>query len=88
MNYADWENVEDYSPDYPHAITTYNASQGFMLLVIPVAERKYAIATVMKSSDAHFGAQGLEPAYLEGLQRSPHLWKKIDGQWKLRHVVS
>jgi len=85
--YADWENVDDYSPDYPNAITTYNAAQGFMLLVIPVAERKYAIATVMKSSDAHFGAQNLEPAYLEGLQRAPHLWHRLKNARQVTQVV-
>ncbi len=85
--YADWENVDDYSPDHPHAISTYTASQGFMLLVIPVAERKYAIATVMKSSDAHFGAQGVEPAYLEGLQRAPHLWHRLKNARRVTEVV-
>jgi len=84
--YADWENVDDYSPDHPHAISTYTASQGFMLLVIPVAERKYAIATVMKSSDAHFGAQ-VETAYLEGLQRAPHLWHRLKNAKRVTEIV-
>jgi hypothetical protein len=51
--HAEWENVDDYAPDCPNAITTYNTNKGFLLLVIPIATRKYIISTYMKSDDAY-----------------------------------
>lgn len=85
--HAEWENVDDYSPDYPHAITTYRTGKGFMILVIPIAERKYHIGTYMKSGEANFGAQGFEPAYDKDLQRIPHLWNRLKNAKRVSDVV-
>ncbi|MBC8171162.1 MAG: NAD(P)/FAD-dependent oxidoreductase [Anaerolineae bacterium] len=85
--HAEWENVDDYAPDYPNAITTYNTGKGFMILVIPIAERKYHIGTYMKSGDANFGAQGFEQAYHEGVQRVPHLWNRLKNAKCVTNVV-
>ena len=41
---AEWDNVADYSANSPNAITAYNTGKGFMILVIPTAERKYHMA--------------------------------------------
>lgn len=75
--HAEWENVDDYSADCPNAITTYRTGKGFMILVVPIAERKYHVGAVMRSADANFGAQGFERAYRESLQRIPHLWNRL-----------
>lgn len=85
--HAEWENVDDYSSDYPNAITTYSTSKGFMILVIPIAAGKYHIGTAMKSEDANFGAQGFEQAYYEGLKRVPHLWDRLKNAQRVTDVV-
>lgn len=85
--YADWENVDDYSPDYPNAINTYNSGRGYLSLVVPIAERRYAIALVMRTGDADFGAQAHESAYLERLQSLPHLWNRLKTARRVTDVV-
>jgi flavin-dependent dehydrogenase len=85
--FADWENVDDYAPDQPNAISTYNTAKGFLLLLIPIAERKYIVSNYMKSADAHFGAQGIEQAYLESLQRIPHLWNRLKNARRVSDII-
>lgn len=85
--HAEWENVDDYSADYPNAITSYRTGTGFMILVMPIAERKYHIGTCMKSGAASFGAQGFEQAYSEDLQRVPHLWNRLKHAKRVTDVV-
>lgn len=85
--HAEWENVDAYSADYPNSITSYRTGKGFMSLVVPIAERKYHIATCMKSADAHFGTQGFEQAYLQDLQRIPHLWQRLRNAQRVTSVV-
>ena len=84
--HAEWENVDDYSSDYPSAICTYNTAKRFMVLLIPIAERKYLIGTYMPSQDAHFGPQGVEQAYTEGLQRVPTLWTRLKNAQRVTDV--
>ncbi len=84
---AEWDNVDDYSADWPNAITTYNTARRFMILMIPIAERKYLIATVMPSEDAHFGAHGAEQAYAEALQRVPHLQNRLKNAQQVSAMV-
>jgi flavin-dependent dehydrogenase len=85
--FADWENVDDYAPDQPNAIATYNSGKGFMLLVIPIAERKYIVSNYMRSADAHFGGQGMEQAYLESLQRVAPLWNRLKNARRVTDIV-
>ena len=85
--HAEWENVDDHGPECPRALTMYNTVKGLMLLVIPIAERKYIISTYMRSEDAQFGAKGLEDAYLEGVQAVPHLWKRMEHAKRVTDVV-
>lgn len=85
--HAEWEDVDDYAPDSPNAVTMYNTNNGFALLVIPIATRKYIICTYMRSEDAHFNAHGHEQAYLEGLQRVPHLWNRLKNASRVSDVV-
>lgn len=85
--YADWENMEPYAPDRPNAISTYNASQGLLLLVIPLAERTYSVAAVMQSKEANFGARGVEQAYLERIQRVPHLWNRLKHADRVSEII-
>ncbi len=85
--HAEWENVDDYAPDKPNAVSMYNTNQGFMLLVIPIAGRKYYVCTYMRSDDARFGPQRLQEAYLEGLQRVPHLWNRLKQAQRVTDVV-
>jgi flavin-dependent dehydrogenase len=83
---AEWENVDAYAADYPNAVTNYRGS-GFMILAIPIAERRYHIGTAMKSAAANFGAKGFEQAYLEDLQRIPHLWNRLKNARRVTDVV-
>jgi flavin-dependent dehydrogenase len=85
--HAEWENVEAYSADHPHAVTNYNTGKSFQVLVIPTAERRYLIGTYMRSQDAHFGAQGIEQAYINGLQRIPHLWNRLKNAQRITDIV-
>lgn len=85
--HAEWENVEDYSAEYPNAITSYRTGKGFMILVIPIAERRYHIGTVMKSAAANFGGQGFEQAYRQDLQRIPQLWNRLKNARRVSDVV-
>ncbi len=85
--HAEWENVEDYSPQSPNAVSLYNTNQNFAVLVIPIATRKYIISTYMKSEAAHFGAQGVEKAYEEGLKRAPQLMKRLQNAKRVTDVV-
>ena len=85
--HAEWENVDDYEADLPSSVTMYNTTDGLMLLVIPIAERKYIICTYMRSEDANFGGNGLEQAYIESLQRVPHLWNRLKGAKRVTDVV-
>ena len=84
---AEWENVDDYSADWPHAVTNYNTGKRFMVLVIPIGERRYLIGSYMPSPDSHFGGQGVEQAYAEGLQRVPHLWNRLKNARRVTDVV-
>lgn len=85
--HAEWENVDDYGPDAPKAITFYNTNKGFFLIIIPIAERKYIVCTYMRSQDAHFGAKSIEEAYCEGLQRVPHMWNRLKNARRVTEVV-
>ncbi len=85
--HAEWENVDDYAPESPNAVTMYNTNKNFMLIVLPIAERKYIISTYLKSEDAQFGAKGVEQAYCEGLQRVPHLWNRLKNARRVTDVV-
>ena len=84
---AEWENVDDYSPDYPNAVTNYNTGRRLMVLAIPTAERRYLVGAYMPSQDAHFGAQGAEQAYMQILQRLPHLWDRLENARRVSDVV-
>jgi 2-polyprenyl-6-methoxyphenol hydroxylase-like FAD-dependent oxidoreductase len=85
--HTEWENVDDYSPELPNSITMYINNKGFFLIIIPIAERKYIVCTYMRSADAHFGAQGIEAAYLEGLQSIPHMWNRLKHARRVTEVV-
>lgn len=85
--HAEWEDVEDYAADCPNAITTYRTGKGFMILVIPIAERKYHIGAVLKSADANFGAQGFEQAYHDFLGWIPHLQNRLKNARRVTEVV-
>lgn len=85
--HAEWENVEDYAPNMPSVGTMYNTGKHFLVLSFPIAKRKYIIGTYMKASDAHFGNQGVEQAYLEGLQRVPHLANRLKNAKRVTDVV-
>lgn len=85
--HAEWENLEEYSPDMPSAGTMYNTGKHFMVLSFPIAKGKYIIGTYMRAADAHFGNQGVEEAYLEGLQSIPHLAKRLKNARRVTDVV-
>ena len=85
--HAEWENVEDYADDCPRAVTLYNTVKGLLLIVLPIDERKYIISTYMRSQDAQFGSKGLEAAYLESVQKVPHLWKRLQNARRVTDVV-
>lgn len=85
--HAEWGNVDDYAPDMPSAVTMYDTTKGFSLLVIPVAERKYIICTYMRAEFANSGRAGHESTYLEGLQRVPHLWNRLKNARQVTDVV-
>jgi 2-polyprenyl-6-methoxyphenol hydroxylase-like FAD-dependent oxidoreductase len=85
--HAEWENVEPYGDDAPQAVTMYNTGKGFLLVIIPIAERKYIVCTYMRSQDAHFGGKGIEEAYCEGLQRIPHMWNRLKNARRVTEVV-
>jgi flavin-dependent dehydrogenase len=59
----------------------------FVVLVIPIAERKYIIATYMRSEDADFGAQGLEAAYEAALQSVPAMAARLKKATRVTNVV-
>lgn len=84
---SDWVNVDDYAPECVNAISTYNTGKGFMILLIPIAERRYHIASIMKSSESGFGAQNHEQAYLDGLRQFPHLWKRLQNAERVGDIV-
>jgi 2-polyprenyl-6-methoxyphenol hydroxylase-like FAD-dependent oxidoreductase len=85
--HAEWENVEDYAPDKRHSVTMYNTNEGFMLIAIPIAHRKYYIVTYMQSEQAQFGPRRSQDAYYEGLQRVPHLWNRLRQAQRVTDVV-
>lgn len=85
--HAEWDNVDDYSVDYPNAITTYRTDKGLMILVIPLAERRYHIGTYRRSGETKGGAQGVEPVYLADIQRIPHLWLRLKQAQRVTEVV-
>ncbi len=85
--FAEWENVEDHSPAWPNAISSYHTGRGFMILAIPIAERKYHIGTAMRSADANFGTRGFAQAYLDSIKRTPHLWQRLENARQASEVV-
>ncbi|MEQ8672533.1 MAG: NAD(P)/FAD-dependent oxidoreductase [Aggregatilineales bacterium] len=85
--HAEWENVDDYAPDAPNAVSLYNTNDNYLLVVIPIEARKYIICTYMRSEDANFGANGLEQAYCEGLARVPHLQDRLKNARRVTDVV-
>jgi flavin-dependent dehydrogenase len=85
--HAEWENVEDYSAEYPNALSSYRAGNGVLVLVIPIAERKYHIGISMRSADANFGAKGFEQAYHERIQAIPHLANRLNNAQCIGDVV-
>jgi flavin-dependent dehydrogenase len=85
--HAEWENVEDYSAQYPNAIISYRTGAGFMILVVPIAERRYHIGTIMKSADANFGERGFEQAYLQDVERISHLWERLKNARRVTDIV-
>ncbi|MCC7451538.1 MAG: FAD-dependent monooxygenase [Anaerolineae bacterium] len=85
--HAEWEDVEDYSGDYPQAVCMYNTLKNSAVLCIPIARRKYIIAIYMRSDAAQFGAQGLEDGYLKMLQSITPLWKRLKNARKVTEVI-
>lgn len=85
--HAEWENVDDHSAETSNALSAYNTVDGFMTLVIPIAERKVIIGTAMKSEDAIFGARGTEQAYEQSLKQFPHLWNRLKNAQRTTKVV-
>jgi flavin-dependent dehydrogenase len=85
--HSEWRMVADYSPQYPHAITSYRTANGLLVLVIPVGDQKYHIGTVIRSADAYFGKKGFEQAYLQNLQSIPHLWHRLKDAHRATNVV-
>lgn len=58
---AEFTNVEDYSPQYPNAVTTYNTGKGLMVLMIPTGVRAYHIGIATQTKKRPFrwaGARG------------------------------
>ncbi len=84
---AEFANVDDYSPQYPHAVTTYNTGKGLMILMIPIGERAYHIGMATQTQKASFGEQGHETAYMDGLKRIPHLWGRLQQAQRVTPVV-
>jgi flavin-dependent dehydrogenase len=84
--HAEWDNVDAYSAEWPHSATNYRGN-GFMILMIPIAERKYHIGTATRSDHANFGAQGFEKAYYEDLQKIPHLWNRLKQAKRVSDIV-
>lgn len=84
---AEFTNVEDYSPQYPNAVTTYNTGKGLMVLMIPVGERAYHIGIATQTKNANFGEQGHESAYMDCLKRIPHLWNRLRQAERVTDVV-
>ena len=74
---AEWDNVDEHSPDYPNAITTYNNGKGLLILVVPMDERKYHIGVATKTADANFGDTSHEDVYLQRIQIFPNLWNRL-----------
>jgi 2-polyprenyl-6-methoxyphenol hydroxylase-like FAD-dependent oxidoreductase len=74
---AEWENVEPYSDEHSSAACIYNTVNGFMVLVIPIAQRKYIIGTYLRSQDANQNGATPQQYYLDGLKSIPQLWKRL-----------
>lgn len=84
---AEFTNVDDHSPQYPHAVTTYNTGKGLMVLMIPIGERAYHIGIATQSRNASFGEHGHETAYMDYLKRIPHLWNRLKQAERVTDVV-
>jgi 2-polyprenyl-6-methoxyphenol hydroxylase-like FAD-dependent oxidoreductase len=84
---AEFTNVDDYSPQVPHAVTTYNTGKGLMILMIPIGERAYHIGVVTQTRNAAFGVQGHERAYMDSLRGIPHLWNRLRHAQRMTEVV-
>ena len=84
---AEWENVQPYSPQHMNAITSYNTGKGLMILVIPIAEGKYHIATFMRSDRVNHGAKAHEATYEAGLRRFDHLWHRLENACRVGDVI-
>jgi flavin-dependent dehydrogenase len=84
---AEFTNVDDYSSQYPNAITTYNTGKGLMILMIPIGERTYHIGIATQTKNANFGEQGHESAYMDCLKRIPHLWNRLKQAQRVTDVV-
>jgi len=84
---AEWENMDDYSADYPHAITTYNTGKGLMVLVVPIAERTYHIGIAMRTDAVDFGEQGHTSAYESTVHSIPHLSQRLANAERISDVV-
>ena len=84
---AEFTNVDDYSTQYPNAITTYNTGKGLMILMVPIGERSYHIGIATQTKNANFGEQGHETAYMDQLKRIPHLWNRLKQAERVTDVV-
>lgn len=84
---AEFTNVDDYSTQYPNAITTYNTGKGLMILVIPIGERAYHIGIATQTKNVNFGEQGHETAYMDQLRGIPHLWNRLKQAERVTDVV-
>jgi len=84
---AEWENVEEYSDELPSAVCMYNTLRGMIVVVIPIAHRKYYICTYMRSQDAKQNGATAEQYYLETLQAIPQVWNRLAHAKQIGEVV-
>lgn len=84
---AEWENVEEYSSDLPSSVAMYNTARGFLVLFIPMAERKYIVCTYMRAQDFQTNGIGAEEFYLEKLKSIPQAFNRLKNAKLVSQVV-
>jgi 2-polyprenyl-6-methoxyphenol hydroxylase-like FAD-dependent oxidoreductase len=84
--HAEWENVADYSSTHPHALVIYQLGNGYSLLCIPIAHRRYIIANYLRTGDAKFDGK-LELHYEQKLRSVPGLSERLQNARRVTPVV-